>query len=105
MSALIDDTMFVTIANTEGVLRTQKRKVMSKRAVATKMQSPELKRLAVVVDEWSEERQAFNSASCPAAKVTAVETFEWMPDELWLLHNNASTDYTDYADSKTNTSK
>jgi hypothetical protein len=68
---------------------------MSQRAVATKMQSPELKRLAVVVDEWSEETQAFNSASCPAAKVTAVETFEWMPDELFLLHSleDASTDY------------
>jgi hypothetical protein len=51
------------------------------------MQSPELKRLAVIVDEWSEERQEFNSACCPAAKVTAVETFEWMPDELFLLHS------------------
>ena len=60
---------------------------MSQRAVATKMQSPELKRLTVIVDEWSEERQAFNSASCPAAKVTAVETFEWLPDELWRLHS------------------
>jgi len=87
VSALIGDTPFVTIANTEEVLRTQKRKVMSKRAVATKTQSPELKRLTVIVDEWSEETQAFNSASCPAAKVTAVETFEWMPDELSLLHS------------------
>ena len=60
---------------------------MSKRAIATKTQSPELRRLTVIVDEWSEETQAFNSASCPAAKVTAVETFEWMPDELWLLHS------------------
>jgi len=59
---------------------------MSQRPVATKMQSPELKRLAVIVDEWSEERQAFDSACCPTAKVTAVETFEWLPDELWLLH-------------------
>ncbi len=74
---------------------------MSQRPVATKMQSPELKRLAVIVDEWSEERQAFDSACCPTAKVTAVETFVWLPDELWLLHNNASTDYTDYADKKT----
>jgi len=86
---------------------------MSDRAVATKTQSPELKRLTVIVDEWSQEKQAFNSASCPAAKVTAVETFEWMPDELSLLHSldNAlgktgtaekarqlSTDYTDYTD-------
>ena len=60
---------------------------MSKRAIATKTQSPELRRLTVIVDEWSEETQAFSSASCPAAKVTAVETFEWMPDELWLLHS------------------
>jgi len=78
---------------------------MSQRPVATKMQSPELKRLAVIVDEWSEESRSFESAACPTAKVTAVETFEWLPDELWLLHNNASTDYTDYADSQTNTSK
>ena len=60
---------------------------MLQRPVATKMQSPELKRLAVIVDEWSEETQAFNSASCPAGKVTAVETFEWMPDELSLRHS------------------
>jgi hypothetical protein len=60
---------------------------MSKRAAVKKTQSPELKRLNVIVDEWSEETQAFNSASCPAAQVTAVETCEWMPDELSLLHS------------------
>ena len=67
------------------------------------MQSPELKRLAVIVDEWSEERQLFESAGCPTAKVTAVETFEWLPDELFLLHSleDASTDYADYTDKKT----
>ena len=80
LSGLIGDTPLVTIANTT-------RKMMSQRAVATKMQSPDLKRLAVIVDEWSEERQAFDSAYCPTARVTAVETFEWMPDELFLLHS------------------
>jgi hypothetical protein len=44
-------------------------------------------RLEVIVDEWSEERQAFNSACDHAVKVTAAETFEWMPGELFLLHN------------------
>ena len=73
---------------------------MSHKAVAAKTQAPELKRLAVIVDEWNEERQAFNSACCPAVKVTAVETFEWLPDELFVLHSldgcalsNSSTDY------------
>ena len=62
---------------------------------ATKPQSPVLKRLEVIVDEWSEERQAFKSTCCPAAKVTAVETFEWMPGELFILHNldDAFRDY------------
>ena len=61
--------------------------MMLQTPVAMKMQSPELQRLSVIVDEWSEERQAFDSACCPTAKVTAVETFEWLPDELWLLHS------------------
>jgi len=60
---------------------------MLQEVVATKPQSPVLKRLDVIVDEWSEERQAFKSTCCPAAKVTAVETFEWMPGELFILHN------------------
>jgi hypothetical protein len=59
---------------------------MSKRALATKTEAPVLKRLEVVVCEWSEEEQAFESPNGPAAKVTAAETFEWLPGELFLLH-------------------
>jgi len=68
---------------------------MAQEVVATKTQSPVLKRLEVIVDEWSEERQAFKSTCCPAAKVTAVETFEWMPGELFILHtlDDAARDY------------
>ena len=68
---------------------------MLQEVVATKPQSPVLKRLEVIVDEWSEERQAFKSTCCPAARVTAVETFEWMPGELFILHSldDASRDY------------
>ncbi len=60
---------------------------MSQEVVGAKTRSPALKRLEVVVDEWSEERQAFKSTCCPDAKVTAVETFEWMPGELFVLHD------------------
>ena len=68
---------------------------MLQEVVATKPQSPVLKRLEVIVDEWSEERQAFKSTCCPAARVTAVETFEWMPGELFILHSleDVSRDY------------
>jgi hypothetical protein len=68
---------------------------MLQEVVAAKPQSPVLKRLEVIVDEWIEERQAFKSTCCPAAKVTAVETFEWMPGELFILHNldDASREY------------
>jgi len=67
---------------------------MAQEVVATKTQSPVLKRLEVIVDVWSEEKQAFKSTCCPA-KVTAVETFEWMPGELFILHSldDASRDY------------
>ena len=72
---------------------------MSQEVVGAKTRSPALKRLEVVVDEWSEERQAFKSTCCPDAKVTAVETFEWMPGELFVLHDlddvNPSRDYAD----------
>ena len=76
---------------------------MSQELVATKTQSPALKRLEVIVDEWSEERQAFKSTCCPDAKVTAVETFEWLPGELFILHDldDASTDYGNYTHRKT----
>jgi hypothetical protein len=68
---------------------------MLQEVLATKPQSPVLKRVEVIVDEWSEEIQAFKSTCCPAAKVTAVETFEWMPGELFILHSldDVSRDY------------
>jgi hypothetical protein len=73
---------------------------MLQEVVATKPQSPVLKRLEVIVDEWSEERQAFKSTCCPNAKVTAVETFEWMPGELFILHSLDDT-FREYPSKKT----
>jgi hypothetical protein len=74
---------------------------MSHEVVATETQSPELQRLEVILDEWSDERQAFKSTSWPAAKVTAVETFEWMPGELFFLHGLDDIDsFRDYADKR-----
>ncbi len=76
---------------------------MSQEVVGTKTQTPVLQRLEVILDEWSDERQALKSTCCPAAKVTAVETFEWMPGELFALHSleEASSNYAGYADKKT----
>ena len=59
---------------------------MLQETVATKPQSPVLKRLEVIVDEWSEEKQAFETPHGHTAKVTATETCEWLPGELFLLH-------------------
>jgi len=59
---------------------------MLRKVVPTKAQAPVLKRLEVFLYEWNQETQAFESPCGPAAKVTAAETFEWLPGELFLLH-------------------
>jgi hypothetical protein len=47
---------------------------------------PALKRLNVFVGTWNKEGQAYDGPFGSAAKVTAVETFEWLPGGLFLIH-------------------
>lgn len=53
---------------------------------AKQMMKPDPRRLQVFVGKWNKEGQALDSPFGPAAKVTAVETFEWLPGELFLVH-------------------
>lgn len=47
---------------------------------------PEHKSLEVFVGKWNMEGQQYESQFGPAAKVSAVETFEWLPGEFFLVH-------------------
>jgi hypothetical protein len=44
------------------------------------------KRLNVFVGAWKAEGQQHQGPIGPAAKITAVETFEWLAGELFLVH-------------------
>jgi len=45
-----------------------------------------LKRLTAFVGTWNKKGQAHDGPFGSAAKVTAVETFEWLPGGLFLVH-------------------
>jgi hypothetical protein len=46
----------------------------------------ELQRLSAFVGTWNSEGQAQESPYGPAGKVTAVDTFEWLPGSFFLSH-------------------
>ena len=47
---------------------------------------PEYRRLDVFVGEWQITGQQYGSPFGPAAKLTAVEAFEWLPGGFFLVH-------------------
>ena len=47
---------------------------------------PEHKRLDVFSGKWKMEGQQYESPFGPAAELTAVETYVWLPGELFLIH-------------------
>lgn len=47
---------------------------------------PEYRRLDVFVGTWNLEGQQYDGPFGPAAKVTAVETYEWLVGGLFLIH-------------------
>lgn len=65
---------------------------MSKNAAQPKTQSsqpkpePAVKHLEVFIGRWITEGQQYEGAVGPAAKITAVETFEWLEDDFFLIH-------------------
>jgi hypothetical protein len=67
---------------------------MSQQATETQKQSPEpprkpgseQKRLNVFVGKWKTEGQQHEGLVGPAAKITAVETYEWLTGEFFLIH-------------------
>ncbi|MEP6491882.1 MAG: DUF1579 family protein [bacterium] len=46
----------------------------------------EIRRLEVFVGTWHTEGKQYEGSVGPAAPVTAVETFEWLTGELFLIH-------------------
>ena len=58
---------------------------MSQEAVATKTQ-PLNKRLEVFIGEWREEGRTFQSPFTPEAKVSSLQTWEWLPGEQFIIH-------------------
>ena len=44
------------------------------------------KRLGVFVGKWNMEGRQYEGLVGPAGKITAVETFEWLTGELFLVH-------------------
>jgi len=59
---------------------------MSQKTAATKTQSPALKSLELFVGKWTEDGQAFDSPFGPSAKVTSIQTWEWLPGKMFLIH-------------------
>ncbi len=47
---------------------------------------PALKRLDVLVGKWNTEGQTRASADAPAAKIRAVDIYEWLPGGFFLVH-------------------
>jgi hypothetical protein len=48
--------------------------------------SPELQRLGVFVGKWNMEGIQFEGVIGPAAKITALQTYEWLTGGLFLIH-------------------
>lgn len=69
---------------------------MTSRSIAQKKQSesseppqnpgPELSRLDIFVGTWKMEGQQYDGPFGPAAKITAVETYEWLIGGFFLVH-------------------
>lgn len=63
---------------------------MSQEAAATRTQpatpDPALKKLNVFVGKWNTEGQQHEGLVGPAAKISAVETFEWLTGDFFLIH-------------------
>ena len=51
-----------------------------------KISTPELERLEVFLGTWNLEGQQYEGPFGPAAKITAVETYEWLPGGFFLVH-------------------
>jgi hypothetical protein len=47
---------------------------------------PEHRRLDIFAGQWSKVGQAFGSPFGPAAQIAAVERFEWLQGQLFLVH-------------------
>jgi hypothetical protein len=47
---------------------------------------PEHERLEVFLGRWKTEGQAYEGPFGPAARITAVETYEWLPGRQFLVH-------------------
>ncbi len=47
---------------------------------------PEHKRLAVFLGKWNLEGQQYDGLVGSAAKIVAVETYEWLPGGFFLVH-------------------
>ena len=48
---------------------------------------PEQKRLGVFLGRWHTTGEVAVTASTPAAKVDAIDTYEWYPGEFFLIHH------------------
>jgi len=61
---------------------------MTQKAVATKTSHAKSshKSLEIFIGKWREAGQAFDSPFGPAAKVASVQTWEWLPGEMFLVH-------------------
>jgi hypothetical protein len=67
---------------------------MSEKAVETKSKAhaqpsrpgPEHRRLDVFVGKWNMEGEQYEGPVGPAAKVTAVQTYEWLTGGFFLVH-------------------
>lgn len=47
---------------------------------------PEHRRLDVFVGKWNMEGQQYDGPVGPAAKITAVDTYEWLTGGFFLVH-------------------
>jgi hypothetical protein len=69
---------------------TKSNTAQSKQAQAPKQPGkpgPEHRRLDVFVGKWKMEGRQYESPFGPAAKLTAVETYEWLPGGFFLVHH------------------
>lgn len=63
---------------------------MSQKAAATKTQptapDPALKKLNVFVGKWNTVGRQIEGTVGPSAEITAVDTYEWLEGEMFLIH-------------------
>ncbi len=51
-----------------------------------KMPEPELKLLNVFIGKWITQGQTIASADTPAVDINAIDIYEWVPGEFFVLH-------------------